>query len=53
MLLNYAKFAGNGGVTSGYKLKPKFMWGEVKAPVYPRDILKHKLQVDVEIISGQ
>lgn len=57
MLLNYAKFANNGGVQSGYTLKPEYMCHDAllnhEVVKYPNEFKKPIKKLSVKIISGQ
>ena len=57
MLINYAKFIANGGVYSGYVLKPKYMRHDsIRYPEflsYPADFKKPLKKLTIQIISGQ
>lgn len=55
MLLNYAKFAANGG--AGYVLKPEYLRSAALADPskarYPHEFTKPKVKLTIKIISGQ
>ena len=57
MLLNYAKFANNGGIQSGYTLKPEYMCHDAllnhEIVQYPNEFKKPIKKLSVKIISGQ
>mmetsp|Transcript_39467 Transcript_39467/g.35221 ORF Transcript_39467/g.35221 Transcript_39467/m.35221 type:complete len:167 (-) Transcript_39467:193-693(-) len=59
MLLNYAKFEGNGGVTCGYKTKPNYLMSaqtkeeEKYQKYFPSDIKDPVKQLTIQVISGQ
>lgn len=55
MLLNYAKFAANGGI--GYVLKPDYLTSAVvphpSRAIYPHDMTTPKMKIKIRVISGQ
>lgn len=52
MLLNISKFHENGGIHSGYVLKPNFMLHNTQKTYYPPIMKKIVKTVRIKVISG-